>query len=123
MRFATPPCVRKPAGEDEERDRHDLEALDPGEQLQRHRLDRHVGQQKQEREHRQAERDRHRHAREHQRHQQREHDAGVAREPDRDQAAARTTSQTAARLSSFQARDARVIVPGQLALRANFHVT
>ena len=30
------------AGQDEERDRHDLEVLDAGEQLQRHRLDRHV---------------------------------------------------------------------------------
>jgi hypothetical protein len=30
------------AGQDEERDRHDLELLDTGEQLQRHRLDRHA---------------------------------------------------------------------------------
>ena len=30
------------AGEDEERDRHDLEPLDAGEELQRDRLDRHV---------------------------------------------------------------------------------
>ena len=29
------------AGQDEERDRHDLEVLDAGEQLERHRLDRH----------------------------------------------------------------------------------
>ena len=32
------------AGQDEERDRHDLELLDPGEQLERDRLDRHLGQ-------------------------------------------------------------------------------
>ena len=33
---------QKIAGQDEERDRHDLEALDPGEELERHRLDRHL---------------------------------------------------------------------------------
>ena len=30
------------AGQDEERDRHDLELLDAGEQLQRHRFERHL---------------------------------------------------------------------------------
>ena len=36
------------AGQNEERDRHDLEALDAGEELQRHRLDRDVGHGKDE---------------------------------------------------------------------------
>jgi hypothetical protein len=39
------------SGEDEERDRHDLEILDPGEELQRDRLDRHLRHGEQEREH------------------------------------------------------------------------
>ena len=63
------------AGQDEERDRHDLEAFDAGEQLQRDRFSRHLGQREQEGQHRQAERDRDRHARQHQRDQQHEHDA------------------------------------------------
>ncbi|MNR17736.1 hypothetical protein D3C85_1344170 [compost metagenome] len=54
------------AGEDEERDRHDLELLDAGEQLQRHRFDRHVGHGEQEGQHRQAEGNRDRHAGQHQ---------------------------------------------------------
>ena len=62
------------AGQDEERDRHDLEILDAGEQLQRHRLDRHLGHGEEEGQHREAERDRDRHARQHQRDQQPEDD-------------------------------------------------
>jgi hypothetical protein len=60
------------AGENEERDRHDLELLDAGEQFQRHRIHRHFGQREQEGQHRQAERDRDRHAGEHQGEEQRE---------------------------------------------------
>ena len=58
------------AGEDEERDRHDLELLNAGKQLQRDRFDRHLGQREHESEHGQAERDRDRHAGQHQRDQQ-----------------------------------------------------
>ena len=60
------------AGQDEERDRHDLEALDPGEELQRDRLDRHLRHREQEGQHGEAERDRDRHAGQHQRDQQAE---------------------------------------------------
>ena len=60
------------AGQDEERDRHDLEAFDAGEQLHRHRFDGHRRQREQERHHREAERDRNRYAGQHQRDQQRE---------------------------------------------------
>ena len=60
------------AGQDEERDRHDLEALDAGEQLHRHRFDRNRGQREQERHHGETERDRDRDAGQHQRDQQRE---------------------------------------------------
>ena len=62
------------AGQDEERDRHDLEVLDAGEQLERHRLDRHRGHREQEGQHGEAERDRDRHAGQHQRDQQAEDD-------------------------------------------------
>ena len=62
------------AGQDEERDRHDLEVLDAGEQLQRHRLDRHVGHAQTGSQHREAERDRDRHAGQHQYDQQAEDD-------------------------------------------------
>ena len=62
------------AGQDEERDRHDLEVLDAGEQLQRHRLDRHVGHREQIGQHGEAERDRDRHAGQHQHDQQAEDD-------------------------------------------------
>ena len=65
------------AGQDEERDRHDLEALEPGEQLERDRFRAHVGQREHEGEHGEAERDRYRHAGEHQRDQQDEHDDGA----------------------------------------------
>ena len=41
-------------GQNEERNRHDLELLDTGEQLERHRFDRHFGEEEQERENRQA---------------------------------------------------------------------
>jgi hypothetical protein len=57
-------------GENEERDRHDFEALDPGEQFERDRLDRHRRHHVQESEHRETERDRDRHAGQHQRDQQ-----------------------------------------------------
>ena len=62
------------AGQDEERDRHDLELLDPGEQLQRHALRSGHRSGEQERQHRQPERDRNRHAGQHQREQQAEDD-------------------------------------------------
>ncbi len=65
------------AGEDEERDRHDLELLDAGEELQRHRFDRHRGHREQVREHGEAERDRDRHPGEHQAEEQRENDPRV----------------------------------------------
>ena len=74
MRLRDAAVGQEVAGQDEERDRHDLELLDAGEQLQRHRLDRHLGHGEQEREHRQAERDRDRHAGQHQHDQQREDD-------------------------------------------------
>ena len=67
------------AGQDEERDRHDLEALDAGEELHRDRFDRHVGQREHEGQHGEAERDRDRHAGEHQRDQQREDHGGAQR--------------------------------------------
>ena len=76
MRRATPPWVRKLPGQDEERDRHDLEVLDPGEKLQRHRLDRHLCHGEQEGQHGEAERDRHRHAGQHQHDQQAEDEGG-----------------------------------------------
>ena len=61
-------------GQDEERDRHDLEALEAGKQLERHRFGRHFGEREHEGQHGQTERDRHRHAGEHQRDQQPEQD-------------------------------------------------
>jgi hypothetical protein len=64
-------------GQDEERDGHDLEVVDAGEQLHRHRFDRHVRHGEQEGQHRQAERDRDRHAGQHQQQQQGENDGGV----------------------------------------------
>jgi hypothetical protein len=69
----------------EERNRHDFESLDAREQLQRHGLDRHAGEQEQECQHGQSERNRNRHAGEHQCNQQREHDADLAGEADRQQ--------------------------------------
>ena len=60
------------AGEDEERDRHDLEIVDAGKQFQRHRFGRHVGHGVDEGQHRHAERDRDRHAGQHQRDQEAE---------------------------------------------------
>jgi hypothetical protein len=60
------------AREDEERDRHDLEIVDAREQLQRHRLGRHIGHEEDKGQHGEAERDRDRHARQHQGDQQAE---------------------------------------------------
>src|SRR5207253_836283 len=57
----------KVSREDEERNRHDLEALNAGEELERDRLDRHLREEEEEREDREAERDRNRHAGQHQR--------------------------------------------------------
>jgi hypothetical protein len=65
------------AGQDEEGDRHDLELLDAGEQLERHRLEGHLGHGEQEAQHREAEGDRDRHARQHQHEQDAEDDCGV----------------------------------------------
>ncbi len=65
---------QKVTGQNEERNRHDLEVLDPGEQLERHGLDRHIGHGEQEGEHRQPEGDGNGHAREHQGEQQGEND-------------------------------------------------
>src|SRR5262245_65738141 len=67
------------AGQDEERDRHDLEALDAGEELKRDRLDRHLSQKEQIAEHRKAERNRDRHAGQHQHDQQAEDQGAVHR--------------------------------------------
>ena len=72
------PAVRQEvARQDEERDRHDLELFDAGEELERDRLDRHLGQEEQEGEHRQAERNGNRHAGEHEGEQQHEDDHGI----------------------------------------------
>ena len=60
------------AGQDEERDRHDLEAFDAGEQFHRHRFNGNRGQREQERQHGETERDRNRDAGQHQRDQKRE---------------------------------------------------
>jgi hypothetical protein len=65
------------AGQDEERDRHDLEVLDAGEELQAHRLDRHRGHGEEEGEDGEAERDRDRHAGQHERDEEAEDDGGV----------------------------------------------
>ncbi len=67
------------AGEDEERDRHDLEALDAGKELERDRLDRNLREEKEERENGEAERDRDRHTGQHQRDEQAEDDERVHR--------------------------------------------
>jgi hypothetical protein len=60
--------------QDEERDGHDLELLDAGEQLQSHRFQRHVRHCEQEGQHRQTERNRDRHAGQHENSQQAEND-------------------------------------------------
>jgi hypothetical protein len=65
------------AGKNEERNGHDLELLDAGEQLQGHRFERYLRKQEQEAENGQAERDRDRHAGQHEAHQQDEDDCGV----------------------------------------------
>ena len=65
------------AGQDEERDRHDLEALDAREELHRDRFDRHRRQREQESHHGETERDRNRNARQHQRDQQHEDGGGA----------------------------------------------
>ncbi len=65
------------AGQDEERDRHDLELLDAGEELHRHRLHRDLGHGEEEGEDGQAEGDGDRHAGEHEDGQQAE-DNGAA---------------------------------------------
>ena len=75
--FRHPAVGQEVAGEDEERDRHDLELLDAGEQLERHRFERHLGHGEQEGQHRQAERNRDRHAGQHEDGQQAENDQGV----------------------------------------------
>ncbi len=62
------------AGQDEKRDRHDLEAFQAGEQLERNRFRTHVSQREQERQYGEPERDRDRHAGQHQREQQHKHD-------------------------------------------------
>ena len=62
----------KVARQDEEWDRHDLEAVDAGEQLQAHHLRIDVGENEQISEHREPERDRDRHAGRHQRQQKNE---------------------------------------------------
>jgi hypothetical protein len=71
------------AGKDEERHRHDLETLDPGEELQRHRVNWHLGESEHEDQHRQAKRDRDRHTRQHQRDEQGEDQAGAWTRRDR----------------------------------------
>ena len=52
-------------GEDKEGDRHDLELLNPGKELEGHRLDRHGGHGKEKGQNRQAERDGDRHTGKH----------------------------------------------------------
>src|SRR5664280_1488012 len=60
------------AGQDEEGDRHNLEAFDAGEQLHRHRFNRDRCQREQEREHGETKRDRNRYTGQHQRDQEQE---------------------------------------------------
>jgi len=67
------------AGEDEERDRHDLEAVDAGEELEADHLRVDVGEDEQVGEDREPERDRDRHAGRHQGEQQREQQLGAHR--------------------------------------------
>jgi hypothetical protein len=69
IRLATPPWVRK-LPEDEERNRHDFEALNPGKELQRDRMNGHFGQSENEDQHSEAEGDRDRHPGQHERYQQ-----------------------------------------------------
>ena len=75
--FRHPAVGQEVAGEDEERNRHDLELLDAGEQLERDRFERHLGHREQEGQYRQAERNRDRHAGQHEDGQQAENHQGV----------------------------------------------
>jgi len=69
----------KIAGQDEERNRHDLEAVEAGEQLQADHFRIDIRKDEQIREHREAKRNRNRHAARHQRKQQREQQLGAHR--------------------------------------------
>ena len=72
-----PTAGEEVAGQDEERDRHDLELLDAGEHLQCHRFHRHRGEGEHEGQHGQAERDTDRHADRHQRDQHAEYHCSI----------------------------------------------